>query len=46
MPAGLLLKTYLLRFLYDGSRIGDEDTPESLDMEDNGACRVCPPCVF
>ncbi|KAI0643385.1 ubiquitin-related domain-containing protein, partial [Trametes meyenii] len=25
-----------IRFLYDGSRIGDDDTPNSLDMEDNG----------
>ena len=24
------------RFLYDGSRINDEDTPQSLEMEDNG----------
>ncbi|KAH8985410.1 small ubiquitin-like modifier [Lactarius akahatsu] len=26
-----------IRFLYDGARINDEDTPASLDMEDNGA---------
>ena len=26
------------RFLYDGSRINDNDTPLTLDMEDNGAC--------
>ncbi|KAI0275606.1 ubiquitin-related domain-containing protein [Russula aff. rugulosa BPL654] len=25
-----------IRFLYDGARINDEDTPQSLDMEDNG----------
>lgn len=25
------------RFLYDGARIQDDDTPASLDMEDNGA---------
>ncbi|KAG6832112.1 hypothetical protein H0H87_002751 [Tephrocybe sp. NHM501043] len=25
-----------IRFLYDGSRINEEDTPTSLDMEDNG----------
>ena len=25
-----------LRFLYDGARIQDEDTPASLDMEDGG----------
>lgn len=25
------------RFLYDGNRINDDDTPASLDMEDNGA---------
>lgn len=24
------------RFLYDGTRINDDDTPTSLDMEDNG----------
>ncbi|OJT03985.1 Ubiquitin-like protein SMT3 [Trametes pubescens] len=24
-----------IRFLYDGARIGDDDTPASLDMEDN-----------
>ena len=27
------------RFLYDGSRINDDDTPASLDMEDNGASK-------
>jgi hypothetical protein len=27
----------LNRFLYDGARIQDDDTPASLDMEDNGA---------
>ena len=26
----------LFRFLYDGARIQDDDTPASLDMEDNG----------
>jgi len=25
------------RFLYDGERIQEDDTPMSLDMEDNGA---------
>ncbi|KAF4622293.1 hypothetical protein D9613_009205 [Agrocybe pediades] len=25
-----------IRFLYDGERIGDDDTPASLDMDDNG----------
>lgn len=24
------------RFLYDGTRINDDDTPASLEMEDNG----------
>lgn len=24
------------RFLYDGTRINDDDTPATLDMEDNG----------
>ena len=24
------------RFLYDGNRINDDDTPASLEMEDNG----------
>lgn len=24
------------RFLYDGERIGENDTPSSLDMDDNG----------
>lgn len=28
------------RFLYDGSRIQDDDTPASLDMEDNGMFKV------
>jgi len=27
---------FLSRFLYDGTRIGEEETPASLDMEDNG----------
>lgn len=26
------------RFLYEGARINDDDTPASLDMEDNGRC--------
>lgn len=25
------------RFLYDGNRINEDDTPATLDMEDNGA---------
>ncbi|KAI1793621.1 ubiquitin-related domain-containing protein, partial [Ganoderma leucocontextum] len=29
-----------IRFLYDGSRISDEDTPASLDMEDNDTIDV------
>ncbi|PIL34696.1 hypothetical protein GSI_03476 [Ganoderma sinense ZZ0214-1] len=29
-----------IRFLYDGSRIGDDDTPASLDMEDNDTIDV------
>jgi len=28
-----------ISFLYDGARIADEDTPDTLDMEDNGALR-------
>jgi len=28
--------THPPRFLYDGSRINDDDTPASLEMEDNG----------
>jgi hypothetical protein len=28
---------FAYRFLYDGVRINDDDTPASLDMEDNGA---------
>ena len=28
------------RFLYDGARINDDDTPDSLDMEDNGASKI------
>ena len=34
------------RFLYDGTRINDDDTPNSLDMEDNGEASflaMCPP---
>lgn len=27
---------FLDSFLYDGARINDDDTPASLDMEDNG----------
>ncbi|KAF8063189.1 ubiquitin-like protein [Lyophyllum atratum] len=29
-----------IRFLYDGTRIADEDTPTSLDMEDNDTIDV------
>jgi hypothetical protein len=29
---------FSVRFLYDGNRINDDDTPASLDMDDNGAC--------
>jgi len=29
-----------IRFLYDGARIKDTDTPESLDMEDNDSIDV------
>jgi len=29
-----------IRFLYDGSRINDDDTPTSLDMEDNDTIDV------
>jgi len=29
-----------IRFLYDGNRINDEDTPASLDMEDNDTIDV------
>ncbi|KAJ7748739.1 ubiquitin-related domain-containing protein [Mycena maculata] len=29
-----------IRFLYDGSRIADDDTPQSLDMEDNDTIDV------
>ena len=29
-------RVFGLRFLYDGTRINDTDTPASLDMEDNG----------
>ncbi|KII84867.1 hypothetical protein PLICRDRAFT_57377 [Plicaturopsis crispa FD-325 SS-3] len=29
-----------IRFLYDGARINDEDTPSSLDMEDNDTIDV------
>jgi len=29
-----------IRFLYDGSRINDDDTPASLDMEDNDTIDV------
>ena len=41
------------RFLYDGNRINDDDTPASLDMDDNGQSNPCislssehhfPPC--
>ncbi|KAE9404248.1 small ubiquitin-related modifier [Gymnopus androsaceus JB14] len=40
-----------IRFLYDGARISDTDTPASLDMEDNDTIDVmveqvggCVPC--
>ncbi|KAH9841141.1 ubiquitin-like protein [Rhodofomes roseus] len=29
-----------IRFLYDGNRINDDDTPSSLDMEDNDTIDV------
>jgi len=29
-----------IRFLYDGARINEEDTPSSLDMEDNDTIDV------
>ncbi|KAF8460446.1 ubiquitin-related domain-containing protein [Russula ochroleuca] len=29
-----------IRFLYDGTRINDDDTPQSLDMEDNDTIDV------
>ncbi|KAA1470937.1 small ubiquitin-related modifier [Dentipellis sp. KUC8613] len=29
-----------IRFLYDGSRINDDDTPASLDMDDNDTIDV------
>ncbi|KAI9065733.1 small ubiquitin-like modifier [Trametes sanguinea] len=29
-----------IRFLYDGVRIGEDDTPASLDMEDNDSIDV------
>lgn len=29
-----------IRFLYDGTRIADDDTPTSLDMEDNDTIDV------
>jgi len=29
-----------IRFLYDGTRINDDDTPDSLDMEDNDTIDV------
>ncbi|EIM84749.1 small ubiquitin-like modifier [Stereum hirsutum FP-91666 SS1] len=29
-----------IRFLYDGTRINDDDTPTSLDMEDNDTIDV------
>lgn len=29
-----------LRFLFDGNRINDEDTPKSLDMEDGDTIEV------
>ena len=33
---------YFHRFLYDGNRINDDDTPASLDMEDNGGYLLTP----
>jgi hypothetical protein len=33
------------RFLYDGARISDDDTPSSLDMEDNGVFISVSRCV-
>ena len=32
------LRFTIHRFLYDGNRINDEDTPSTLDMDDGGAC--------
>jgi Ubiquitin-2 like Rad60 SUMO-like len=34
----LTLGPLVNRFLYDGIRINDDDTPASLDMDDGGAC--------
>ena len=34
------------RFLYDGNRINDEDTPALLDMEDNGQSSHSSPLPF
>lgn len=34
----------LFRFLYDGARIQDDDTPASLDMEDNGVLKTLVSC--
>ncbi|KAH7879232.1 ubiquitin-related domain-containing protein [Lentinula edodes] len=31
---------HTIRFLYDGARINDSDTPESLEMEDNDTIDV------
>jgi len=33
----MFLLVFFCRFLYDGARIADDDTPLSLEMEDNGA---------
>lgn len=33
---GILAFPFWNRFLYDGERIQEDDTPSSLDMEDNG----------
>ena len=34
------------RFLYDGQRINEDDTPASLEMEDNGPCSFIIPCIL
>lgn len=36
----LMFGSNIYRFLYDGNRIGDEDTPASLQMEDNDSIDV------
>ena len=35
----LPLPPFLSRFLYDGARIQDDDTPASLDMKEGGVCK-------